>query len=47
MELTCDGVELIWTFGPDRICSGGNLVGRDSGDASGGDGLKLALKLFV
>ena len=34
-------------IGPDCIYSGADLVGRDSRDASGSDGLELGLKLFV
>ena len=47
MELTCGGCGINMVIRPDCIRSGGDLVGRDSGDASGGDGLKLGLKLFV
>ena len=39
-------VELIWSL--DRtVYVRGDLVGRGGGDASGGDGLKFGLKLFV
>ena len=47
MELTCDGWEIIWSSDRTVYVRGGTLLGRDSGDANGGDGLKLGLKLFV